>query len=162
MLSGFKAFILRGNVIELAVAVVIGAAFNTVVQRVVDSLINPIIGQAFDADSLDGALIVGLPRGGEIAFGAVIGAIINFVIVAAVVYFVFVLPMNKLRPKVAEAPTGPSDVDLLGEIRDLLKAQATQEPGSSQTAPEGPAAQPVSRAADITAADDTNGPAHKH
>lgn len=162
MLSGFKAFILRGNVIELAVAVVIGAAFNTVVQRVVDSLINPIIGQAFDADSLDGALIVGLPRGGEIAFGAVIGAIINFVIVAAVVYFVFVLPMNKLRPKVAEAPTGPSDVDLLGEIRDLLKAQAAQEPGSSQTAPEGPAAQPVSRAADITAADDTNGPAHKH
>ncbi|GAA2186358.1 large-conductance mechanosensitive channel protein MscL [Leucobacter alluvii] len=162
MLSGFKAFILRGNVIELAVAVVIGAAFNTVVQRVVDSLINPIIGQAFDADSLDGALIVGLPRGGEIAFGAVIGAIINFVIVAAVVYFVFVLPMNKLRPKVAEAPTGPSDVDLLGEIRDLLKAQAAQEPGSSQTAPEGPAAQPVSRAADITAADDANGPAHKH
>lgn len=162
MLSGFKAFILRGNVIELAVAVVIGAAFNTVVQRVVDSLINPIIGQAFDADSLDGALIVGLPRGGEIAFGAVIGAIINFVIVAAVVYFVFVLPMNKLRPKVAEAPTGPSDVDLLGEIRDLLKAQAAQDPGSSQTAPEGPAAQPVSRAADITAADDTNGPAHKH
>ncbi len=162
MLSGFKAFILRGNVIELAVAVVIGAAFNTVVQRVVDSLINPIIGQAFDADSLDGALIVGLPRGGEIAFGAVIGAIINFVIVAAVVYFVFVLPMNKLRPKVAEAPTGPSDVDLLGEIRDLLKAQAAQEPGSSQTAPQGPAAQPVSRAADITAADDANGPAHKH
>ena len=162
MLSGFKAFILRGNVIELAVAVVIGAAFNTVVQRVVDSLINPIIGQAFDADSLDGALIVGLPRGGEIAFGAVIGAIINFVIVAAVVYFVFVLPMNKLRPKVAEAPTGPSDVDLLGEIRDLLKAQAAQEPGSSQTAPEGPAAQPVSRAADVTAADDANGPAHKH
>ena len=162
MLSGFKAFILRGNVIELAVAVVIGAAFNTVVQRVVDSLINPIIGQAFDADSLDGALIVGLPRGGEIAFGAVIGAIINFVIVAAVVYFVFVLPMNKLRPKVAEAPTGPSDVDLLGEIRDLLKAQAAQEPGSSQTAPEGPAAQSVSRAADITAADDANGPAHKH
>ncbi|WP_249290738.1 large conductance mechanosensitive channel protein MscL [Leucobacter manosquensis] len=161
MLSGFKAFILRGNVIELAVAVVIGAAFNTVVQRVVDSLINPIIGQAFDADSLDGALIVGLPRGGEIAFGAVIGAIINFVIVAAVVYFVFVLPMNKLRPKVAEAPTGPSDVDLLGEIRDLLKAQAAQEPGSSQTAPEGPAAQPVSRAADITA-DGANGPAHKH
>lgn len=163
MLSGFKAFILRGNVIELAVAVVIGAAFNTVVQRVVDSLINPIIGQAFDADSLDGALIVGLPRGGEIAFGAVIGAIINFVIVAAVVYFVFVLPMNKLRPKVVEAPTGPSDVDLLGEIRDLLKAQAAQEPGSSQTAPEGPVAQPVPQAAASNAeAADADRPAHKH
>lgn len=163
MLSGFKAFILRGNVIELAVAVVIGAAFNTVVQRVVDSLINPIIGQAFDADSLDGALIVGLPRGGEIAFGAVIGAIINFVIVAAVVYFVFVLPMNRLRPKVVEAPTGPSDIDLLGEIRDLLKAQAAQDPGSSPTAPEGPAAPPSSETAASTSDEAASGgPAHKH
>lgn len=164
MLSGFKAFILRGNVIELAVAVVIGAAFNTVVQRVVDSLINPIIGQAFDADSLDGALVVGLPRGGEIAFGAVIGAIINFVIVAAVVYFVFVLPMNRLRPKVVEAPTGPSDIDLLGEIRDLLKAQAAQEAGSSPTAPEGPAA-PLSSETAASTSDEaaaSGGPAHKH
>lgn len=124
MLQGFKSFILRGNVIELAVAVVIGAAFNTVVQQVVDSLITPIVGMIFNADSLEGALKVGLPGGGAIAFGAVIAAILNFLIVAAVVYFVFVLPMNKLRPKVAEAPTGPSDVDLLGEIRDLLKAQA--------------------------------------
>ncbi|KTR86963.1 large conductance mechanosensitive channel protein MscL [Leucobacter chromiiresistens] len=165
MLSGFKAFILRGNVIELAVAVVIGAAFNAVVQRIVDSLINPIVGQAFDADSLDGALVVALPRGGEIAFGAVIGAIINFVIVAAVVYFVFVLPMNKLRPKVAEAPTGPSDVDLLGEIRDLLRAQAAQEPGASPTAPEGPAAPAAPTTGDPASSDPgatPPPPAHKH
>ncbi|WP_336661034.1 large conductance mechanosensitive channel protein MscL [Leucobacter sp. USHLN153] len=136
MLKGFKEFILRGNVIELAVAVVIGAAFNALVQRVVDSLINPVIGMVFRADSLDGALKVGLPGGGEIAFGAVIGAALNFLIVAAVVYFVFVLPMNKFRPKVAEAPTGPSDIDLLGEIRDLLKAQAeaqAQEQASSES-----------------------------
>ncbi|MEJ6490629.1 large conductance mechanosensitive channel protein MscL [Leucobacter sp. USCH14] len=162
MLSGFKAFILRGNVIELAVAVVIGAAFNAVVQRIVDSLINPIVGQAFDADSLDGALIVALPRGGEIAFGAVIGAIINFIIVAAVVYFVFVLPMNKLRPKVVEAPTGPSDVDLLGEIRDLLRAQAEQAPGTSPTAPEGPATPPSAHAAAGDGGDAAPPPAHKH
>ena len=162
MLSGFKAFILRGNVVELAVAVVIGAAFNAVVQRIVDSLINPIVGQAFSADSLDGALIVPLPRGGEIAFGAVIGAIINFIIVAAVVYFVFVLPMNKLRPKVVEAPTGPSDVDLLGEIRDLLRAQAAQQPGESQTAPEGPATPQSSHAAVDGSGEVTPPPAHKH
>ncbi|WP_053352422.1 large conductance mechanosensitive channel protein MscL [Leucobacter musarum] len=152
MFKGFRDFILRGNVIELAVAVVIGAAFNAVVQKVVDSLINPIIGAAFQADTLDGALKVGLPgpNGGEIAFGAVIGAILNFVIVAAVVYFVFVLPMNKLRPKVPEAPTGPSDVDLLGEIRDLLKAQAE---GQTQA----PAAAPATNADEAT-----GGPAHKH
>lgn len=167
MFKGFRDFILRGNVIELAVAVVIGAAFNAVVQKVVDSLINPIIGAVFQADSLDGALKLPLPgdSGSEIAFGAVIGAILNFVIVAAVVYFVFVLPMNKLRPKVPEAPTGPSDVDLLGEIRDLLKAQAAADapvqatPAVSSLEASAPAA-PAASAAD--ADDATGGPAHKH
>lgn len=167
MFKGFRDFILRGNVIELAVAVVIGAAFNAVVQKVVDSLINPIIGAVFQADSLDGALKVGLPgpHGGEIAFGAVIGAVLNFVIVAAVVYFVFVLPMNKLRPKVPEAPTGPSDVDLLGEIRDLLKAQAAAQAPVQATPAVSPleASAPAAPAAAAADADDaTGGPAHKH
>ncbi|QIK64368.1 large conductance mechanosensitive channel protein MscL [Leucobacter viscericola] len=125
MFKGFKEFLLRGNVIDLAVAVVIGAAFNTVVQKVVDTLINPIIGMFFKADSLDGAMIVGLPGGGEIAFGALIGAIINFAIVAAVVYFVFVMPMNRLRKPTAEEPGVPTEQELLTEIRDLLQAQAT-------------------------------------
>ncbi|MFD5599999.1 large conductance mechanosensitive channel protein MscL [Leucobacter sp. NPDC058333] len=160
MLQGFKSFILRGNVIELAVAVVIGAAFNTVVQQVVDSLITPIVGMIFNADSLEGALKVGLPGGGAIAFGAVIAAILNFLIVAAVVYFVFVLPMNKLRPKVAEAPTGPSDVDLLGEIRDLLKAQAatTSQAPIGSAAPAAPVVVPG--VAPVDPAAGTTG--HKH
>jgi len=160
MLKGFKEFILRGNVIELAVAVVIGAAFNTVVQRVVESLINPINGMVFRADSLDSALKVALPgeHGGEIAFGAVIGAVLNFLIVAAVVYFVFVLPMNKLRPKVAEAPTGPSDNDLLGEIRDLLKAQAAQT-----AAPAAPSGAPsLAESTTDSAPGESGGAAHKH
>lgn len=123
MFKGFKEFLLRGNVIDLAVAVVIGAAFNTVVQKVVDALINPIIGMVFKADSLDGAMMVGLPGGGSIAFGAVIGAILNFVIIAAVVYFVFVMPMNRLRKPVAEEPGAPTEQELLTEIRDLLRAQ---------------------------------------
>lgn len=123
MLKGFKEFILRGNVIDLAVAVVIGAAFNTVVGKVVDSLFTPIIGMFFNADSLDKALMLDLPGGGAIAFGAVIGAVINFLIVAAVVYLAFVLPMNKFRkPEVVEE-TGPSEQELLAEIRDLLAAQ---------------------------------------
>lgn len=128
MFKGFKEFLLRGNVIDLAVAVVIGAAFNAVVEKVVSSLIEPIIGMAFKADSLDTALMVSLPGGSTIAFGALIGAIINFLIVAAVVYFVFVLPMNELRKRTSpaaaeEAPAGPSQEELLAEIRDLLRAQ---------------------------------------
>lgn len=124
MFKGFKEFIMRGNVIDLAVAVVIGAAFNTVVERVVGSLINPIIGVVFKADSLDTALMV--PIGDSfIAFGAVIGAIINFLIVAAVVYFIFVLPMNKARSMrpAEEVEAAPTQEELLTEIRDLLRAQ---------------------------------------
>ena len=145
MLKGFKEFLLRGNVIDLAVAVVIGAAFNSVVERVVSSLIDPLIGLAFKADSLDQALMVGLPNGDSVAFGALIGALINFIIVAAVVYFVFVLPMNELRKRTVtpeeEAPAGPSEQELLGEIRDLLRAQAATTATTTATpAPAHPAA----------------------
>lgn len=127
MLKGFREFLLRGNVVDLAVAVVIGAAFNTIVGKVVDSIFTPLIGMFFRADSLDQALLLPLPGGGALAFGAVIGAILNFVIVAAVVYFVFVLPMNTLRKRkhseaAEEAP--PTEQELLTEIRDLLRAQS--------------------------------------
>lgn len=129
MLKGFKDFIMRGNVIDLAVAVVIGAAFNAIVGKVVDSLVNPIIGMFFKADSLDTALMVSLPGGGAIGFGAILGAIINFLVVAAVIYFVFVLPVNKMRERadrnkaVDETEAAPTQEELLAEIRDLLKAQ---------------------------------------
>ncbi len=138
MFKGFKEFLLRGNVVDLAVAVVIGAAFNAVVQKVVDSLINPIIGMVFNADSLDGALMIGLPGGGAIALGAVIGAVINFVIVAAVVYFAFVLPMNRLRhPAPDEGPDVPTEQELLTEIRDLLKTQPVAAAAASAPAVSG-------------------------
>ncbi|MBL3700903.1 large conductance mechanosensitive channel protein MscL [Leucobacter luti] len=149
MFKGFKEFLLRGNVVDLAVAVVIGAAFNAVVQKVVDSLINPIIGMVFKADSLDDALVVGLPGGGAIAFGALIGAVLNFLIVAAVVYFVFVLPMNKLRDatlKVAgepeSEPTAETEQELLAEIRDLLRAQAAPPEAAAAAPAATPAADP--------------------
>ena len=123
---------MRGNVIDLAVAVVIGAAFNSVVERVVESLINPVVGLVFQADSLDSALMI--PVGNDhIALGSVIGALINFVIVAAVVYLAFVLPMNKAREHRGpeEIEEAPSQEDLLAEIRDLLRAQqGTSGPSS--------------------------------
>lgn len=135
MLKGFKEFILRGNVIELAVAVVIGAAFTAVVNSIVSNLINPVIGVIFQADSLDSALVVEIPTlsGGvaEVRFGAVLGAIIAFLTVAVVVYFVFVLPMNTLKDRAEEKrragdsdPAEPeTELTLLSEIRDLLAAE---------------------------------------
>ena len=132
-MKGFKDFIVRGNVLDLAVAVVIGAAFTANVNSIVNAVINPAIGALFKADSLDKALPVAIPTtdGGEAVmyFGAVIGAAINFLIVAAVVYFVLVLPVNHLRERqaakkgISEEEAGPTETQLLAEIRDLLAEQ---------------------------------------
>lgn len=134
MLKGFKEFILRGNVIELAVAVVVGTAFTALVNSIVTAVINPAIGALFNAESLSTALVVEIPTlsGGnaELLFGAVVAAVLNFIIVAAVVYFALVMPMNYLahraearrkagEPAVSEnAP--PTEIELLAQIRDLL------------------------------------------
>lgn len=134
MIKGFRDFILRGNVVDLAVAVVIGAAFATVVTAFTEKIINPIIASLGSADA--GGLGFSI-RGGKLAektfidFGAVITAAINFVIVAAVIYLLFVVPMNKLneRRKRGEAPVEAvptEDVVLLREIRDLLADRSTQ------------------------------------
>ena len=133
MIKGFKEFILRGNVIDLAVAVVIGAAFTAVVTALVENLLNPIIGAIFNADSLETAMQVGIPTasGGTavISLGAVIAAIINFILIAAVVYFVFVLPINKIQARAtnsgapdSEEVAEATETELLAEIRDLLAA----------------------------------------
>ncbi len=134
MLMGFREFILRGNVLDLAVAVVIGAAFTAVVNSIVTALINPAIGALFNAATLSEALPVVIPTvsGGEavLYFGAIIGALLNFVIVASVVYFALVAPVNHLKRRAEErrlageppvdetAP--PTELELLAEIRDLL------------------------------------------
>ncbi|WP_022889934.1 large-conductance mechanosensitive channel protein MscL [Agromyces italicus] len=129
MITGFREFIMRGNVIDLAVAVVIGAAFTAVVTAIVEGLINPLIGLLFKADSLDSLSFTI----GEATFryGAVLGAIISFLAVAAVVYFVFVMPMNHFKER-AEArrkagqpdPEEPeTELTVLAQIRDLLAQQ---------------------------------------
>lgn len=132
-MKGFRDFILRGNVIDLAVAVVIGAAFTAIVNSIVTAVINPAIGALFNAESLATALPVEIPTtSGETAtiyFGAVIGAALNFVIVAAIVYFVMVLPVTKLRERqaakkgIVAEEAGPTETQLLAEIRDLLAAE---------------------------------------
>ncbi len=129
MLKGFKDFVLRGNVIDLAVAVVIGTAFATIVSAFTAGIIQPLINAVSPAGG-PGGLGVQLVAGKDSTYidvAAVITAALNFLIVAAVVYFVIVLPLNKLkerRQKGAEpGPAEPTDVELLAEIRDLLRAQ---------------------------------------
>jgi large conductance mechanosensitive channel len=125
MIKGFKEFILRGNVIDLAVAVVIGAAFTLVVNAIVTGLINPLIGLLFNAKSLEHL------TAGPILWGSILSAIINFLIVAVVVYFVFVFPMNVVRERAERRkqiseqaqPDLPTEQELLVQIRDLLQAQ---------------------------------------
>lgn len=131
-MKGFKEFILRGNVIDLAVAVVIGAAFTGIVNAIVGSVLNPAIGALFDAESLAEAFPVAIPTtsGGTatIYFGAVLGALIQFILVAVVVYFALITPINYLKrvsfkkkqdePAKDDAP--PTELELLAEIRDLL------------------------------------------
>lgn len=127
MLVGFKNFIMRGNVIELAVAFVVGAAFVAVVKALVDGLITPLIAAIVGKPNLDGAMIVTV-NNADFLFGAVLGAIINFVLVAAAVYFLIVAPMNKLAERrkagIEPEPEAPAeDILLLQEIRDLLAAR---------------------------------------
>jgi len=140
-LKGFKAFLLRGNVLDLAVAVVIGAAFTTVINSIVNGVINPIVG-AFGTAALNDytsclkgpcTTVNGVSRGILISWGSVLAALLQFVITAAVVYFCIMLPAGKLlerytaRKQAEEEAAAKealeaekAEVRLLGEIRDLL------------------------------------------
>lgn len=127
MLKGFKDFIMRGNVVELAVAVVIGTALTAVVTAIVESVINPLIAAIGGMPDLTETWVVTLNKA-EFHFGTVAGAILNFLVIAAAVYFIIILPMNKLaeRRKKGEEPEPAApgeDILLLQEIRDLLAAR---------------------------------------
>ncbi len=127
VIKGFKDFLLRGNVVDLAVAVVIGTAFGAVVSAFANDFIGGLVGAIGGSPDFGTAGVEA--NGSKIVIGSTITALINFVIVAAVVYFFVVVPVNKLmerrkqgiEPEVA-APS--EDVVLLQEIRDLLRAQS--------------------------------------
>ncbi len=132
-LRGFKDFVLRGNVIDLSVGIVIGAAFTALVGTFTDSWIKPLL-QLFGAgtDAEGNATVGGMFKIGAVEFpySTFINGIITFVITAAVLYFLVVTPMNKLaerrRKGIEPEPSGPSEeVLLLREIRDALKAGGT-------------------------------------
>ena len=126
--QGFKEFISRGSAIDLAVGVVIGTALTQVVNALQDNLINPIIAAIINGRSLTSVWYITLNnKGAEISMGAIFDAALQFLLIAAAVYFFIVLPINKLRslrkaePEAAPAPA--ADIVLLQEIRDLLAKQ---------------------------------------
>jgi large conductance mechanosensitive channel len=121
MLKGFKEFIMRGNVIDLAVAVVIGAAFAPIVTKIVEGLITPLISRIFGQPNLDSVGNIDIGSGATLAFGPVFTAILNFVAVAAAIYFLIVVPMNRFKRPAVEEESGPTEIQLLAEIRDSLK-----------------------------------------
>ena len=132
MLKGFKDFLFRGNIVDLAVAVVVGTAFTALVGTVTSALIQPLIDRV-GGGSVGGGLGVDIGGGSFLDFGSVINAIITFIITAAVVYFVFVVPSKKLLERLQAGqepePDGPSeDILLLREIRDALGARAADRP----------------------------------
>lgn len=128
MLKGFKDFLMRGNVVELAVAVVIGTAFTAIVTAFTTNLIQPLIATlgGGNVNGLGFRIIDSNPKT-TVDLGAVLSAVVNFMMIAAVVYFVIVLPFQTIqarRRRGEEAgPAEPTDVELLTEIRDLLAAQ---------------------------------------
>ena len=134
MFNEFKTFIARGNVLDLAVGVIIGAAFGKIVGSLTDDVIMPLIGRIFGSLDFSNLYIV---LSGEVAagtsleearkaganvlaYGSFVSAIINFLILAWII-FLIVKAANKAMPPAPAAPAGPSEVDLLTEIRDALK-----------------------------------------
>ncbi|MBT9329921.1 large conductance mechanosensitive channel protein MscL [Paracidobacterium acidisoli] len=118
MLKGFRDFILRGNVVDLAVAVVIGAAFGAIVTALVADIITPLI--AAIVQKPDFSYLVLTVHGGKIKYGDFLNALISFLLIAATVYFFVVLPLNALlrrfRPSQAAPPTTKSCPECLSDI----------------------------------------------
>jgi large conductance mechanosensitive channel len=106
MLKGFRDFILRGNVMDLAVAVIIGGAFGAIVTAFTTNIVNPLLGAVIGKPNFD--YLIGHVNGGEIKYGTFLTAVVNFLLIAAVVYFCLVLPtqylLKKFNPPAAEAP----------------------------------------------------------
>ena len=126
MLKGFKDFIARGNVIDLATAVIIGAAFTGLVSAFTDNVVQPLISRIGATPDSDYGFLR-IPLGNDIAidFNAVISAAINFLIIALVVYFVIVLPYKKLKERDSKVEAEETELTLLTDIRDLLAANGS-------------------------------------
>jgi large conductance mechanosensitive channel len=134
VLKGFKEFLARGNIVDLSVAVVIGTAFTALVTKFTDSVIQPLITTVgAGGESSYGILRINIGGGQAIDLNVVISAAINFALVAAVVYFLVVLPYNTYRKRGEVEQAQDTELTLLTEIRDILRsdgqAPADERPG---------------------------------
>ena len=127
MLKGFKEFVLKGNVLDLAVAVLIGAAFAQVVNAMVEAVLMPLISALVGSPDFDSFAVLTV-NSNDIRFGVLLTALVNFLLVAAAVYFAIVLPMNRMiearNRRLGIDPTeeeADAQVQLLTEIRDALR-----------------------------------------
>lgn len=123
MLKGFRDFLMRGNVLDLAVAVVIGAAFTAVVTAIVKGVITPLIAAVFGQPNLDSVGNFTI-NGADFSIGIILTALLNFVLVAAAVYFILIVPVTKARErfgKTEEEQAEAEELVLLREIRDALR-----------------------------------------
>ena len=140
MIQGFKEFISRGNVVELAVGVIIGAAFKNIVDALVDGIINPLIAAVIGKPDFSDAFILTL-NGTNVKFGLLITAVINFLLMAFAIYLCIVVPMNKLaalrtakeKAEKDAAPKISDEVQLLTEIRDALKSSGSTAVGADSS-----------------------------
>jgi large conductance mechanosensitive channel len=125
-LKEFKDFIATGNMVELAVAVILGLAIKSVIDAFIGGVANPLIGAIVGKPNLDNFLTITVRKGtaneSTISFGVVLTQIISLIIVGLVL-FMCVKAYNKMRKPADEAPAGPSEVELLTEIRDALRAR---------------------------------------
>ncbi len=129
MIKGFKDFLLRGNVVDLAVAVVIGVAFGGVVAAFLKGIITPLVAAIFGKPDLTGVGAFTI-NNANFSIGLVLDALLNFVIIAAVIYFFVVVPVNALMARrkagiEGEVESPSEDIVLLGEIRDLLSQRSS-------------------------------------
>ena len=126
MIKGFREFLMRGNVVDLAVAVVIGTAFGKVINALVVGFINPIVAAIFGKPDLTsvGNFTIGK---GEFHIGLILTELLSFFFVALAIYFFVVVPMNKLNERRARnaevVEVGPTEVELLTAIRDSLRTR---------------------------------------
>ncbi|WEV60032.1 large conductance mechanosensitive channel protein MscL [Bifidobacterium sp. ESL0728] len=144
MFKGFKKFISRGNMIDMAVGVVMGAAVTAVVNSIVNNLINPLIAMIFGKPNMNNLLTVTFNHS-TISFGAILGALLNFLMIAVAVYFCILVPINKFRDmsesifkkkddeeEKKEIGTDQQTVDLLKEISEELKDIKSGEKSANQ------------------------------
>ena len=118
MLKGFRDFVLRGNVMDLAVAVIIGAAFTSIITALTANIINPLLGALIGKPNFD--YLVANVHCGDVKYGTFFTSVVNFLLIAAVVYFFLVLPtqylLKKFNPPAAEPPAMKACPQCLGDI----------------------------------------------